>query len=124
MSLTDQLRRAIGEPEADSFQLMTEQLWTLTGADLLEAGKAWERELADVPEPLRDEVLAEQRAWLVEAQTWLRKHNRSLYTRVRGYMLLGQACDWKYPWPVDNEADYDVCVAYLNKRFGRLIKSS
>lgn len=85
----------------DSFQLMGEELALLTGRDLCDAAERYARELeVAVPPALRERYETEQRAFAGEAHTWLRKYNRSVHTRVAGYLALGFRARFAYPWPV------------------------
>ncbi|MDB4962200.1 MAG: hypothetical protein JWP01_2199 [Myxococcales bacterium] len=95
--LIDALRRRLGAPTAASFQLMGEDLQLLTLEDL---GVAVAAQEAAIPEDLRADVLAEERALAAESHRWLTKFNRSLYGRIAGYLALGKRLDFRYPWPV------------------------
>ena len=80
---------------------MGEELALLTGRDLCEAAARYARELdATVPAALRERFEAEQRAFADEAHGWLRRYNRSVHTRVAGYLALGFRMRFAYPWPV------------------------
>lgn len=94
------LREALGDPEAQSFQLLGEDLVALSGAELAAAAAAYSTELARVPAALRARFETEQRHLQREAHAWLRLHNRSLHGRIAGYVALGRRCGWAYPWPV------------------------
>ncbi|HUS66840.1 MAG TPA: hypothetical protein VMZ28_20020 [Kofleriaceae bacterium] len=84
-----------------SFQLMGEELALLTGRDLCDAAARYERALdTTVPAALRERYEAEQRAFAGEAHDWLRRYNRSVHTRVGGYLALGFRMRFAYPWPV------------------------
>ncbi|HLU66994.1 MAG TPA: hypothetical protein VKZ63_12000 [Kofleriaceae bacterium] len=98
--LLDPLRRAPDAATAESFQLMGEDLVLVTGRDLLAAAERYADELGRVPAPLRERFEAEQRALAAEAHTWLRRYNRSVHTRLAGYLALGFRARFAYPWPV------------------------
>jgi len=98
--LIDALRRRLGDPEAQSFQLAGEDLIALTGGDLVEAARAWQEALGRVPAEQRGRVEAELTGLQQEAHLFLRKHNRSVHARVAGYVELGRRCRFAYPWPV------------------------
>lgn len=101
MPLVDSLRRELGDAEAGSFQLMGEDLILVAGPDLEEAARAYRERLeANVPAELRAPFEAEQRAFSQRANHWLRRFNRNVFTRVRGYVGLGRLCRFEYPWPV------------------------
>jgi hypothetical protein len=95
--LIDALRLRLGAPTAASFQLMGEDLQLLTLEDL---GAAVAAQEAAIPDDLRADVLAEERALAAESHRWLKKFNRSLYGRIAGYLALGKRLDFRYPWPV------------------------
>lgn len=78
MSLLDELREALGEPDAPSFRLSGDDL-ALLGA---RRGGAERGRLAR------------------EAHDWLVRHDVSLSRRIDGYLALGRKCDFAYPWPV------------------------
>lgn len=100
-NLIERLRSLLGDEGAASFQLMGEELALLTGADLEEAALAYRAELErTVPAGLRPAFLREQRALQERAVRWLRRYNRNVTTRLRGYLALGRACHFEYPWPV------------------------
>jgi hypothetical protein len=81
------LRARLGDGCAASFRLANEDLLALTRADVFgEAG-------------LDPEVVAEERALAMTGHTWAVKYNRSLSARIDGYVALGEACGWEYPWP-------------------------
>ncbi len=98
--LIDALRRRLGDPEAQSFQLAGEDLIALTGADLADAARAWQEALARVPAQHRARVDKELTALQHEAHRFLRKHNRSVHARLAGYVEIGRRCRFAYPWPV------------------------
>lgn len=98
--LIDALRRRLGDPEAQSFQLLGEDLVALTGSDLWEAARAWQEALGRVPAQHRARADEELTALQGEAHRFLRKYNRSVHTRVAGYVELGRRCRFAYPWPV------------------------
>ncbi len=99
MALVDSLQ-ALLERETASFQLMGEDLALLPGAGLREAAAAYEAQVAELPAGLRARFEAEQAVVLREAHRWLCKYNRSVHTRLRGYLALGRRCSFEYPWPV------------------------
>jgi hypothetical protein len=99
MGLIDTMRDALAG-DAASFQLMGEDLTLVTGASLRAAAAEHEAGLAAMEAPLRARFEAEQAALLTEAHAWLRRHNTSVRGRVAGYVALGRACDFVYPWPV------------------------
>jgi hypothetical protein len=98
--LIDALRRRLGDPEAQSFQLLGEDLVALTGADLADAARAWQAALERVPAEHRARVDAELTALQGEAHRFLRKYNRSVHARLAGYVEIGRRCRFAYPWPV------------------------
>lgn len=98
--LIDALRRRLGDPDAQSFQLAGEDLIALTGADLADAARAWQGALGRVPEAYRARVDGELTALQHEAHLFLRKHNRSVHARLAGYVEIGRRCRFAYPWPV------------------------
>src|SRR5262249_2764882 len=83
-----------------SFQLMGEDLALVLGADLAAAGAEYEEQLAKLPASVRTRFAEEQQKLAREAHTFLRKYNRSVMTRLDGYLALGRRCDFEYPWPV------------------------
>lgn len=99
MSLLDELRRA-APGEFGSFQLMGEDLALLTGRELCAAAARYRDELATLPPDIRGRFEGEQRALADEAQRWLRRYNRSVHTRLAGYLALGFRLRFAYPWPV------------------------
>jgi len=99
-SLIENLRGALGNAGAASFQLMGEDLSLVTGAALRAAAARYEGELASLSPELRDRFEAEQAAFAREAHHWLKRHNRSLHGRTQGYLELGRRLDFAYPWPV------------------------
>ena len=98
--LIDALRRRLDDPEAQSFQLLGEDLIALTGADLAEAARAWQAALERVPAAQRARVDEELTALQREAHRFLRKYNRSVHARLAGYIEIGRRCRFAYPWPV------------------------
>jgi hypothetical protein len=98
--LVDALRRRLGDPDAQSFQLMGEDLAILSGEDLFEAGDAWRRGVERLPADVRPRFLSAQTTLQAEAHRFLRKYNRSVHTRIAGYLELGRRLDFEYPWPV------------------------
>jgi hypothetical protein len=101
MALVDELRVLLGDPTAESFRLMGEDLALLPASCLDAAARAYraDRDRA-VAAPLRVRHEAEWSAMLREAHLWLRRYNRSLHGRVQGYLELGRRCRFAYPWPV------------------------
>jgi hypothetical protein len=100
MALVDSLRALLGDERAASFQLMGEDLALVPAAQLVEAARAYERELDAIAPSLRPRFEAEQAAIQAEAHRWLRRYNRSVHTRLRGYLALGRRSAFEYPWPV------------------------
>jgi hypothetical protein len=101
VTLLDELRALLGDDRAASFRLMGEELVLLSGDRLKNAAAAWEADLERrVPLADRPAVLREQASALVEAREWLTSYNKSVHTRIRGYLALGQRCHFEYPWPV------------------------
>jgi hypothetical protein len=98
--LLDALRRRLGDPEAQSFQLMGEDLALLTGEDLIEAGRAWQAALERIAPALRARVSDELTELQRQAHRFLRKYNRSVHARLAGYVEIGRRCRFAYPWPV------------------------
>lgn len=99
--LVHSLRQRLGDNTAASFQLFGDDLALLSGTQLREAAKAYEDALVhSVPEALRPAFEREQAAVLAEAHAFLRRHNRSLRKRIRGYLELGKMMQFQYPWPV------------------------
>ena len=98
--LIDALRRRLGDPDAQSFQLAGEDLIALTGEDLADAARAWQAALERVPVEHRARVDAELGALQHEAHRFLRKYNRSVHARLAGYVEIGRRCRFAYPWPV------------------------
>jgi hypothetical protein len=98
--LLDALRRRLGDPDAQSFQLMGEDLALLTGEDLIEAGRAWQAALERVEPTLRGRVSEELTELQRQAHRFLRKYNRSVHARLAGYVEIGRRCRFAYPWPV------------------------
>jgi hypothetical protein len=95
--LIDALRTRLEDPGTSSFRLMGEDLQLLT---LDELRAAVTEQVAVISPALRDELLGEERALATQAHTWLRKYNRSMHTRIAGYLELGRSCAFRYPWPV------------------------
>src|SRR5262249_35946917 len=81
-------------------ELMGEDLAVIGGADLAAAGAEYEREIARLPPALRPRFVEEQQKLAHEAHAFLRKYNRSVMTRLDGYLAIGRRCDFEYPWPV------------------------
>lgn len=98
--LIDALRRRLGDPDAQSFQLSGEDLVALTGADLADAARDWQAALARVPPEHRARVDEELTTLQGEAHRFLRKYNRSVHARLAGYVEIGRRCRFAYPWPV------------------------
>jgi len=98
-TLVESLAELLDGP-AHSFQLMGEDLALLPGARLRAAAASYEEALARIPASLRDPFEREQAAVLREAHGFLRKHNRTVHTRLAGYLEPGRRCDFEYPWPV------------------------
>lgn len=63
------------------------------------------------------------------AHAWVTKYNRSLSARIDGYIALGDACAWEYPWPTvvifdglalgDARARFTALAATTLAHFGR-----
>jgi hypothetical protein len=98
--LVDALRRRLGSADVHSFQLMGEDLALLTGGDLREAAEGWARELERVPAAVRARFIEAQARVQAESHRFLRKYNRSVHTRIAGYLELGRRLRFEYPWPV------------------------
>jgi hypothetical protein len=98
--LIDALRRRLGDPDAQSFQLAGEDLVALTGADFADAARDWQAALARVPAEQRARVDAELTALQGEAHRFVLKYNRSVHARLAGYVEIGRRCRFAYPWPV------------------------
>ncbi len=98
--LIDALRRRLGDPDAQSFQLAGEDLIALTGADLADAARDWQSALERVPAEHRARVDEELGALQHEAHLFLRKYNRSVHARLAGSVEIGRRCRFAYPWPV------------------------
>jgi hypothetical protein len=98
--LVDALRRRLGDPDAQSFQLLGEDLSALTGEDLMDAARAWQVALERVTPALRARVSDELTTLQRDAHRFLRKYNRSVHARLAGYVEIGRRCRWAYPWPV------------------------
>jgi hypothetical protein len=98
--LTESVRARLHDPRVRSYQLMGEELALVSGATLREAAAAYEAELArTVPERLRQPFEAAQRALLADAHGWLRRYNRNVPSRIRGYLALGRLSRFEVPWP-------------------------
>jgi hypothetical protein len=100
MALVDRLRSRLSDARAGSFQIMGKDLALLSNTDLLAAADDWEAALARLPPELRADLEREHAEAAVEAHRWLRKHNRSVHTRIAGYVALGRRLSFRYPWPV------------------------
>jgi hypothetical protein len=101
MSLVGALREIVGDAGTPSFRLMGEDLALLPGASLRRAAALYEEALArDVPKALHTAFELEQASFLRESHAFLRRHNRNMHARVRGYLELARACRFEYPWPV------------------------
>jgi hypothetical protein len=98
--LIDALRRRLEDPDAQSFQLLGDDLLALTGGDLADAAAAWRAALERVPAPWRARVEAELTTLSRDTHRYVRKYNRSVHARVAGYVELGRRCRFVYPWPV------------------------
>jgi len=98
--LIDALRRRLGDPEAQSFQLFGDDLIALTGGDLADAAREWQAALTRVPAAHRARVEEELTALQADAHRFLRKYNRSVHARLAGYIEIGRRCRFAYPWPV------------------------
>src|SRR5262245_43830101 len=117
MSLVDSLQ-ALLVRRTSSFQLMGEDLALISGAALREAAAGYEAELGKLPPGLAARFEAEQALVLREAHQWLCKYNRSVHTRLRGYLALGRRCEFEYPWPV--VAMLGICQVLTGIRRNRL----
>lgn len=100
MPLLSSLRRVGAGAAIDSFQLMGEELTLVTGRDLAAAAEHYARELDALPADLRGRFEDEQRSLADQAHAWLRRYNRTVHTRVAGYLALGFRMRFAYPWPV------------------------
>ncbi|MBS1151789.1 MAG: hypothetical protein H6Q89_3487 [Myxococcaceae bacterium] len=100
MPLCDALVRAMQAVDASSFRLGGDGLWLLTGADLRQAAREYDAALALLPPGLRERVVEEQEAFALVAHRWLARYNHSLEDRLRGYLAIGRALGFEYPWPV------------------------
>jgi hypothetical protein len=101
VTLLDELRSLLGRNDTLSFQLMGEDLVVLSGARLRRAAEAYDAELERaVPPSLRAPLAREQAEVLGEAHEWLLSYNKSIHTRIQGYLALGRRCRFEYPWPV------------------------
>ncbi len=98
--LIDRLRQKLGDAQARSFQLQGEDLAILSGDDLFAAGQAWRATLESIAPEMRAAVLHELETLQREAQLFLRKYNRSVHTRIAGYVELARRCRFAYHWPV------------------------
>ena len=97
--LIEALRARLGRA-AHSFQLAGEDLLAVTGPELARAAGAWEQGLARVPADVRPRFVAAHERFHDEAHAFVRKYNRSVHTRVAGYVELARGVDFAYPWPV------------------------
>ena len=101
MALVDQLRKALDEPEAKSFRLMSDDLVRVDGARLRTAASEEAVELdAAMDAELRRAFDEEHDRAAREAHEWLLRHNGAIHSRIRGYLELGRRCRFQYPWPV------------------------
>jgi hypothetical protein len=100
MPLSDALLRAMQVDDASSFRLGGDGLWVLTGTDLRAAAREYDAALARLPIRLRPRVEEEQSAFALVAHRWLARYNHSLEDRLRGYVAIGRALGFEYPWPV------------------------
>jgi hypothetical protein len=98
--LIEALRARLGSRDVHSFQLMGEDLVAITGDDLRRAADEWQAAFACVPAALQPRFVAAQAAVQAEAHAFLRKYNKSVHTRVAGYLELGKRVEFLYPWPV------------------------
>lgn len=99
--LIDALRAVLGDDDAPSFRLAGEDLAALSGARLQAAAASWDDAFRRaVPAELRARARAVHEEHAAEAHGWLRRWNRSVERRVRGYVALGRLFDFAYPWPV------------------------
>jgi hypothetical protein len=100
MMLVDVLRWRLSDAGAASFQLMGEDLTLLSGPELLKAAAAYSSELERLPPTVREPFEREQARLAGEAHRFLRRYNRSVHTRLSGYLEIGRRCQFQYPWPV------------------------
>ena len=100
MPLSEALERHLDRADASGFQLAGEGLWLLTGADLRRAAREYDERLATIPLELRARVESEHQAFGVTAWRWLERYNKSLEDRLKGYLAIGRALSFEYPWPV------------------------
>jgi hypothetical protein len=101
VALLAELRSLLGRDDAPSFRLMGEDLVALSGSRLRRAAEAYDAELALlVPEALRPALAREEAAATGQAHRWLLEYNKSIHTRIQGYLALGRRCRFEYPWPV------------------------
>lgn len=100
MPLSDALVRGMKADDASSFRLGGDGLWLLTGKDLREAAREYDAALALLAPSLRTRVEEEQAAFALVAHHWLARYNHSLEDRLRGYVAMGRALGFEYPWPV------------------------
>jgi hypothetical protein len=95
----DWLRQYADNPKVASFQLMGEDFVRLTAADFAAIGEVYREQLANLPAQVAEDFHREQEEIAAKAHRWLVRYNQNLRTRVRGYLQLGSACEFAYPWP-------------------------
>ena len=100
MPLSNALGRDLATDDASSFRLGGDAIWLLTGRDLRAAAQEYDEQLARLPVGLRARFEEEQAAFAVVAHRWLARYNQSLEDRLRGYVAIGHALGFEYPWPV------------------------
>src|SRR5688572_9621064 len=100
MMLVDMLRWRLSDAGAASFQLMGEDLTLLSGPELLKAAAAYSDGLQRLPARLREPFEREQATLAAESHRMLRRYNKSVHTRLSGYLEIGRRCQFQYPWPV------------------------
>lgn len=83
-----------------SFELNGNELALVTPAVLADAAQVIAEQRASVPERLREAFEREQQHISMDAHRFLRKYNRNVASRIRGYLALGDRCEFAYPWPV------------------------
>ena len=83
-----------------SFELSGDELALVTPAVIERAALALSEKLETVPAALRARFEHEQQNISMDAHRFLKKHNRSVGGRIRGYLALGNRCEFEYPWPV------------------------
>lgn len=100
MSLLEPLKRHPGGKPAESFRLMGEDLVLITWQDIAESIERYHQATQRLPQADRRALEDEQQAWALEAHRWLDRFNRSVHSRIGGYLELGARCQFAYPWPV------------------------